>query len=319
MSFRPLVNVWGILGICWGLLWPFDLVSTCCNPKHYQQFSFTLMVTKISCWNTDPHWCFGHLKNVAAGEVQRSTALYWSSRSNANVVSAASLLPEKKPSITPVRHDSDSSRGNPGALMSGSIFCHVPWNFCTITLKLTFEPWCSSWCSACSWCGLWLFTASNYVSRHFGSLPLRWESVRFKKASRGRRGSSATTDFSWHLTPVMKLEDKLMCHSSIDFSFASRCPLVPEPAQPLLHVSGWITGALPPLNSPTSPPKHTHTPPLMKLSIVCRGVGGAVGSKGAFVGGPERCHTWLQVTTYSCHRPCHRGSDIKMKSCCSFN
>lgn len=28
--------------------------------------------------------------------------------------------------------------------------------------------------------------------------------------------------------PVMKLEDKLMCHSNIDFSFASHCPQFPS-------------------------------------------------------------------------------------------
>lgn len=178
----------------------------------------------ISCW---------FLLLLAYAEFSSS----WSPGQN-SLVLVQEVLPDKKARIPPVWHHSDSSRGNPGALMRRSIFCLIPWNFCTITLKLTFEPLFSSWCSACSWCALWLY----YVSRHFGSLPLAESPC----DSKSRRGSSATPDFSWHLTPLMKLEDKLMCHSSIDFSFASHCPLVPEPAQPLLHAPGWITGARPP-------------------------------------------------------------------------
>lgn len=43
--------------------------------------------------------------------------------------------------------------------------------------------------------------------------------------------------------PVMKLGDKLMCHSSIDFSFASHCPQSQSQPGPFLHASGWITVA----------------------------------------------------------------------------
>lgn len=34
-----------------------------------------------------------------------------------------------------------------------------------------------------------------------------------------------------------------MCHSSIDFSFASHCPQSQSRPGPFLHASGWITVA----------------------------------------------------------------------------
>jgi len=43
--------------------------------------------------------------------------------------------------------------------------------------------------------------------------------------------------------PVMKSGDKLMCHSSIDFSFTSHCPQSHSQPVPFLQASGWITGA----------------------------------------------------------------------------
>lgn len=56
----------------------------------------------------------------------------------------------------------------------------------------------------------------------------------------GQRGHTRllhTADSFWHLMPVMKWEDKLMCHSCIDFSFAPR----PRGPAQLLLASGWIT------------------------------------------------------------------------------
>lgn len=102
---------------------------------------------------------------------------------------------------------------------------------------------------------LWSLWVNTFNSSVFPALllllhhpPLSPTLLNWRRRHSGRHSPTAAvllhaTDFSWHRMPVMKLGDKLMCHTAIDFSFASGCPQLHGQPAPFLCAlcsrAGW--------------------------------------------------------------------------------